>query len=676
MATARISATGLPIPQGGIGDILEGGRYMGPPRVLAGGSGGSGSNIIKGIISALTKDDVITGEDLANIPVEEREAKKAEKKKQIRTVQGSRAAGMTAEEQRAAAERGDFGPLEMSKKDDDEIIEVKDEELIREEKKDVSTGGEDPDEDPNEKTIIFDDPQTTARKLVEQEIQQLVNKSIKKLKDKYKEIGKQKEFELYEEDPSNLEDAFFFTGDKDSLKADLVSQIYNDNKDTLPFTTEREGVISIMDLIKNTVPNTNSVKTVKKILKSQDIVPKRTVFATTESLVENLSNMHEKQKEQYDAYMPIIIETFTNNSELELKDLTKLINERIGPVTRAGGEMSSQYVANVLQNAGLREKRKIYSDDTKEQILNYLLENDRYKTISSTQVMKDLNLKEGEDISLDVIRTLRQTGFPNFSVEGYDNTSLVATENINPRNLDKARVVFQSALKKNYKNLAPEEINRLTQVFSDYITDAFIDRDKSKGFTQEMITEAYNYATTERMVPTFEEQIYQEFFADLRKKNLETMALVNEQRISEGKKPFENLKQFQLYSSKKGNPDLYLTMGHARLGAAEGQMGFADLRNLEPETMQKNMRVRNYGKQLVKLWGKNEEPDNLEAWLEVAEKMVSEDMRHIFQIPNSNQTILIGREEPKPFPSEEKIFEFKKDGGMVGINYMTRPLNA
>ena len=40
------------------------------------------------------------------------------------------------------------------------IIEVKDEDLIREEKKDVSTGGEDPDKDPDEKTIIFDDPQT------------------------------------------------------------------------------------------------------------------------------------------------------------------------------------------------------------------------------------------------------------------------------------------------------------------------------------------------------------------------------------------------------------------------------------------------------------------------------------------------------------------------------------
>ena len=36
MATARISATGLPIPQGGIGDILEGGTYRGPPRVFQG----------------------------------------------------------------------------------------------------------------------------------------------------------------------------------------------------------------------------------------------------------------------------------------------------------------------------------------------------------------------------------------------------------------------------------------------------------------------------------------------------------------------------------------------------------------------------------------------------------------------------------------------------------------
>ena len=45
----------------------------------------------------------------------------------------------------------------------------------------------------------------------------LLEESIKKLKDKYKEIGKEKEFELYEEDPSNLDR---------SLKGDIAKQIY------------------------------------------------------------------------------------------------------------------------------------------------------------------------------------------------------------------------------------------------------------------------------------------------------------------------------------------------------------------------------------------------------------------------------------------------------------------
>jgi hypothetical protein len=56
-------------------------------------------------------DDVKTGSDLEAESKEEREAKKEKRKKQIKTVQGSRAAGMTADEQKAAAERGDFGPM-------------------------------------------------------------------------------------------------------------------------------------------------------------------------------------------------------------------------------------------------------------------------------------------------------------------------------------------------------------------------------------------------------------------------------------------------------------------------------------------------------------------------------------------------------------------------------------
>ena len=78
----------------------------------------------------------------------------------------------------------------------------------------------------------------------------------------------------------------------------------------------------------------------------------------------------------------------------------------------------------------------------------------------------------------------------------------------------------------------------------------------------------------------------------------------------------------------------------------------------------------------MSLWGDDENPNNLDEWIEVARQMEALDIRHVFQIPNSDQTILIGREEPKPFPSEKKFFELKKDGGIVGIDYMTRPLNA
>ena len=56
-------------------------------------------------------DDVKTGSDLEAESKEEREAKKEKRKKQIKTVQGNRAAGMTAEEAKNAAERGEYGPI-------------------------------------------------------------------------------------------------------------------------------------------------------------------------------------------------------------------------------------------------------------------------------------------------------------------------------------------------------------------------------------------------------------------------------------------------------------------------------------------------------------------------------------------------------------------------------------
>ena len=676
MATARISATGLPIPQGGIGDILEGGRYMGPPRVLAGGSGGSGSNILKGILNLITNEGVMTGEDLANIPVEEREAKKEKKKKEIRTVQASRAAGMTAEEQRAAAERGDFGPLEMSKKDDDDIIEVKDEDLIREEKKDVTTGGQDPDEDPNKKTIIFDDPQTVARKLAEQEIQNLIDKSIDKLSEKYKEIGEKRKFDLYREDPSNLDD---------SLKGEIVAQIYNDNIGKLPFTSPQLGVTSIMDLISDAVPGVNAKETALKILKSQGIEHKRVFTGSeTEKVTERILNLVDDKRDKYESYRPTIIKLFNENPGLSLNKLTKLVNEEIGPVTKGGGKISYQFISDVLEQAELRQKKvRQYPEETKNKIIDYLKENDRFKTIESTQVMKDLKLEQGVDFGIDTLRNLRKD--LNLTAEVVDKDSL-----------DDARLKFRNMLRKEYgDNLSNQQRNRLTQVFADYITDAFFDESKTEGYTNKMIAEAYDYATNERLapfqnvvsgefVPTLEEQIYEDFVGQLRNENIANMELTNKQLIADGKEPIidpektvdQNLAVFRKWSLDPNNPDVFLTMGHARLGAREGQMGFADARMYEPETIRKNMLSRNLGDKLVSLWGDDENPNNLDEWIKVARQMEALDIRHVFQISNSDQTILIGREEPKPFPSEKKCFELKRDGGIVGIDYMTRPLNA
>jgi hypothetical protein len=625
-----------------------------------------GPTVARGIFNVLGRDDVMTGEDLANIPVEEREAAKKEREEKLKKVRSSRAAGMTADEVRDAAERGDFGSLEMSKKDDDDdIIEVKDEDLIREEKKDVSTGGEDPDEDPNKKTIIFDDAQTTARKLTEQGIGELIEKSINKLEEKYKEIGQKRKFDLYQADPSTLDD---------SLKADIVAQIYEDNLGKLPFTSPKTGVLSILDIISDAVPGVNAKQTALKLLESKGIKHRR-VFTEDEQeeITNNLLKLHDVKKERYESYLPTIFKLHNENPDMSLKKLTKLVNDEIGPVTKAGGKMSYQFIGQTLEKAGLKEKGfQAYPEETRNKVIDYLKENDRYKTIASTQVMKNLKLEPGVDFSIDAVRKIRT------------DLNLKPTV-VKKDSLDKARITFRNMLRKVYgEDLGIEEYNRLGQVFNDYIVDANLDVDKPKGFTKEMIIEAYDYVIRERMKPSFEEEIYQDFFIQLRKKNIENMELVNKQLISEGKEPIidpkksdgQNLAVFRKWSLDPNNPDVFLTMGHARFGTEEGQMGAFDLRNVEPETIRKNMESRKYGNQLKKAWGDDENPDNLEKFIKIAREMEAADIRQIFQVPNSDQTILIGRAEPKLFPSEEKIFEFKKDGGIVGMEYMTRPLNA
>lgn len=557
MAVAKVGPSGLPIPMGGIMDTLEGGKgYFGPTRVGP-LPGGTISNPFKALINL------------------------------------------------------------MSKKDDDDIIDVKEEELIKLDKKDVSTGDEDPDKDPKKKTTVRPlSSEEVAKKLVEEGVGEVIDKGVEKLKGKYKDLDKQKQFELEQADPVNLEKR-----------------------------------------------------------KSPDLTDEQ-----RETAAKNVQLQVDKKRERYQQYIPTIIKIFNENPDLKLvsrdpneETLTTLIRKEIGPVTKSGGQITKDTIANILESSGLREK-KLGSVplETKEKIVNYLLQDNNYKTMSSKQIVKNLNL----DIGHTTVSELRRKGFPGVSIEGYENQKLVPDSKSRTA-LAKARSLFDAMIKSDYPDISREEQNKLRVTFSDYISDAF-DTGKKEGFTKKQIAEAYSYVTQERMFPTLEEQFYQDFFAQLRAENEKTFDVINQIREFEGKEPLGGFKQFM-----KEYPDLFLTMGHTgREDPKQGKVGGFDLRNVEYQTLADNKYANERYKELKSAWGNDETPDNIELFLEIAYDLVARDIRQVFEIPKSGETIVIGRQEPKPFPSEDKFFrfgdkkeiDFKKDGGIVGISHLIRSL--
>jgi hypothetical protein len=113
------------------------------------------------------------------------------------------------------------GLANIMKKDDD-IIDVKEEDLIREERKDVSTGGEDPNKEPNKKNIIFDSAEEVARKLAGQGLGEVIDKGVEKLEDKFFNLEEQKKFELEQADPVDLDDSLKTITQSPDAKGKLI----------------------------------------------------------------------------------------------------------------------------------------------------------------------------------------------------------------------------------------------------------------------------------------------------------------------------------------------------------------------------------------------------------------------------------------------------------------------
>ena len=129
-----------------------------------------------------------------------------------------------------------YGPMAMkglinlmSKKDDEKKTITIDEEgnILP----DLPDQMPDPDDDNDKKPKKNYGKPFVGGPSIEEGIRTLIDASIDKLEKKYKQIGRKREFDLYQADPSTLDD---------SLKTDIVAQIYEDNLGKIPFSSPKK----------------------------------------------------------------------------------------------------------------------------------------------------------------------------------------------------------------------------------------------------------------------------------------------------------------------------------------------------------------------------------------------------------------------------------------------------
>ena len=367
-----------------------------------------------------------------------------------------------------------------------------------------------------------------------------------------------------------------------------------------------------------------------------------------------------------------INEFFIQNPDLA--DISKIDNNVLAQLqdfippyemgTSKGKKIKIATIKKKLNEKGLFEFRpRFVPDETKELVKNYLLDNDKWKTISTPQVIEDLNL-QGQ-ISPSTLGKLRRTGFgtnKNLSPIGKDRTSL-----------DKARRDFNRMVSLKYGGDPKSPVrNRLAQAFADYMGDAF-GVGRKQGYTPEQIQEGFRFVEdTELAFNTLEGQAYQEMFENLQAINKRKLAEINGERAAQGLDPVGFF--------DKEVEDVMLTMGHARLNAGTGKVGAFDLSKIEPETMAKNKLALKLGIELKNAIKK----DDLRSVDRVVTEMINNNIRHEVILPGRkfkgtgeleglettiDDTFIIGGEAPEPFPLEPLA-----DGGMVGENVLEEPM--
>ena len=388
-------------------------------------------------------------------------------------------------------------------------------------------------------------------------------------------------------------------------------------------------------------------------------------YKRTEKDLEHIKQLHVKLQvdnvKQNEIYLDKINSFFKLNPDL--KDVSKVNNNVVTHIqdflgtaelgTSKGSRIGGPRLRTMLEDMGLYKKIGGHIDAaTKQQVKNYLLKNDNWKTLSTKQVLEDLNLQD--KIAEPTLMSWRRKGFD-------DGIKLVPISK-ERKSLQDARRKYGSMMREKYGSVLSEaERNKLTMAFSDYLGDAY-GVERKQGYTQNQIDEAFKFVEdTELGMNTVEGRAYQEMHQANQLYNNQKLAEINAERATKGLKP--------LNQNSEEVADVMLTMGHARLNPATGKMGAFDLAKVEPETKAKNKLALNKGRQLQAAI----KQDNLPAVDRVITEMIEAGIRHEVVLPGRkfkgvkeaeglvdtiDDTFVIGGEAPEAFP-----YELMADGG-------------
>ena len=195
---------------------------------------------------------------------------------------------------------------------------------------------EDPDEDPNETSIIIESAEQIAQRLAREGTDELIDKGVNKLKDKYKEIEEEKKFSLNQGDPQTEDTSVETINPKDFLAKDKNTKFYIE--------------ALVPDKINGEVD-----------LREIDYLNKEAPIIDYKFNVKTLNDVKQNTIKEINKNSNVDVVELANNSGFKLPDLD-LINKALegGSDERYWYQKGSQWLDNFLQDFSPEEQNDFY----------------------------------------------------------------------------------------------------------------------------------------------------------------------------------------------------------------------------------------------------------------------------------------------------------------------------